>query len=107
MGAVKCSQVNTSRKVNYLHCDFIRLSKEDTAFSVTISIMPNQLEAAQTGGLLSTHTCMHVYTKGESLEWLKVTVSNIWDADLSGQWQRREPGSVAGGVVTCGTQRAE
>lgn len=50
---------------------------------------------------------MHVHTNGEPLEWFKVTISNIWGADLNGQWQRRRPGSVARGVVTCGTQRGE
>lgn len=48
---------------------------------------------------------MHIYTKGESLERLKVTVSHIWGADPNGRWQRRGPGSAARGAVTCGTQR--
>lgn len=51
------------------------------------------------------HTHMHIYTKGESLERLKVTVSHIWGADPNGRWQRRGPGSAARGAVTCGTQR--
>lgn len=54
-----------------------------------------------------THTCMHVYTEGESVEWLKVTISHIWGAEPYGPWQRIGPGSVARESGTCGTQRGE
>lgn len=58
-------------------------------------------------GLQGTHTyvCVHLYTEGESFDWLKMTISNIWAADPNGQWQRRQAGSAAGGVVTCGIQK--
>lgn len=52
-----------------------------------------------------THTCMHAFTRGESLEWLKMTMSNIWAPDPNIRWQRRQAGSVGRGVVTCGSQK--
>lgn len=56
---------------------------------------------------LRTHTCVPPSTEDESFDGLKLTILNIWAAALSGQWRRRQAGSVARGVVTCGMQKGE
>lgn len=109
MNAVIRYQVSTDIKVTLIAIFFSgeKMEVEETCHDQYHAQPAGGSTDCRIEGLQSTHICVPLSTEGESLDWLKLTISNIWAAALDGQWRRRQAGSAAGGVVTCGLQKGE
>lgn len=109
MNAVSIHRVSTNIKVTLMAIFFSgeKMAVEETCHDQYHTQPAGGSTDCRIEGLQRTHICVPLSTEGESLDWLKLTISNIWAAALNGQWRRRQAGSGAGGVVTCGMQKGE